>query len=374
MYFIFTYLFSRSFHNLCRLRFPILPSLSSSWIFSILFAFSQTTTSPSSFHRAPTPFCPPPTTSPAAASSRASDKLYRSTPLTSSCRIWSITADKSSSPVAQVPRPRASYSSSRLPPGIGCHRLSESESTSSPSKAIVAYFQQMKHHTRQDDADDHRVGSDSGSDDGNGSFYHYDHSCGFGYEFEGVSGDAIEGLDCWVCVAVSAPYGLCVTRMLILLRVGYRMMMRLVLQSIWSGQNLSSESPQLYWLCITFLAFDVFFLVICVAVACVVGIAVCCCLPCIIASLCPVADDQKRKRGIFRSAGKTFERYFMLKTLTIFSKQFPMSSEKVYFICTALRCHNDSICLTECKGAGFAEGVCRFELMDNHRCCCISRH
>lgn len=58
------------------------------------------------------------------------------------------------------------------------------------------------------------------------------------------------------------------------------------------GQNLTSESPQIYWLCITFLAFDVFFVVICVAVACVVGIAVCCCLPCIIAILYAVADQE----------------------------------------------------------------------------------
>lgn len=44
-------------------------------------------------------------------------------------------------------------------------------------------------------------------------------------------------------------------------------------------------------LCITFLAVDVFFVVICVAVACVIGIAVCCCLPCIIAILYAVADQ-----------------------------------------------------------------------------------
>ncbi|KAL7158648.1 hypothetical protein ABFS83_02G158300 [Erythranthe nasuta] len=58
------------------------------------------------------------------------------------------------------------------------------------------------------------------------------------------------------------------------------------------GQYLTSEAPQLYWLCITFLAFDVFFVVICVAVACVIGIAVCCCLPCIIAILYAVADQE----------------------------------------------------------------------------------
>ncbi|KAJ0914306.1 putative transcription factor C2H2 family [Helianthus annuus] len=58
------------------------------------------------------------------------------------------------------------------------------------------------------------------------------------------------------------------------------------------GQYLTQHAPQLYWLCITFLAFDVFFVVICVAVACVVGIAVCCCLPCIIAILYAVADQE----------------------------------------------------------------------------------
>ncbi|CAM8882313.1 unnamed protein product [Rhodiola kirilowii] len=59
------------------------------------------------------------------------------------------------------------------------------------------------------------------------------------------------------------------------------------------GQSLSTDSPQLYWLCIIFLAFDVFFVVFCVALACVIGIAVCCCLPCIIAILYAVADQQE---------------------------------------------------------------------------------
>ncbi|GAB4844436.1 hypothetical protein Ancab_037800 [Ancistrocladus abbreviatus] len=58
------------------------------------------------------------------------------------------------------------------------------------------------------------------------------------------------------------------------------------------GQTLAQDAPQLYWLCITFLAFDVFFVVICVAVACLIGIAVCCCLPCIIAILYAVADQE----------------------------------------------------------------------------------
>ncbi|KAI3894089.1 hypothetical protein MKX03_013286 [Papaver bracteatum] len=58
------------------------------------------------------------------------------------------------------------------------------------------------------------------------------------------------------------------------------------------GQTLTTDAPQLYWLCIVFLAFDVFFVVFCVALACVIGIAVCCCLPCIIAILYAVADQE----------------------------------------------------------------------------------
>lgn len=47
----------------------------------------------------------------------------------------------------------------------------------------------------------------------------------------------------------------------------------------------------LHRLCVVFLAFDVFFVVFCVALACIIGIAVCCCLPCIIAILYAVADQ-----------------------------------------------------------------------------------
>ncbi|XP_062189626.1 E3 ubiquitin-protein ligase At4g11680-like isoform X2 [Phragmites australis] len=58
------------------------------------------------------------------------------------------------------------------------------------------------------------------------------------------------------------------------------------------GQPLAHDAPQLYWLSIVFLAFDVFFVVFCVALACVIGIAVCCCLPCIIAILYAVTDQE----------------------------------------------------------------------------------
>ncbi|XP_010540671.1 PREDICTED: E3 ubiquitin-protein ligase At4g11680-like isoform X3 [Tarenaya hassleriana] len=78
------------------------------------------------------------------------------------------------------------------------------------------------------------------------------------------------------------------------------------------GQTLAHDSPQLYWLCIIFLGFDVFFVVFCVALAFVIGLAVCCCLPCIIAILYAVADQQEGAskddieqlpKFIFRSIG-----------------------------------------------------------------------
>lgn len=58
------------------------------------------------------------------------------------------------------------------------------------------------------------------------------------------------------------------------------------------GPGLTHDSPLLYWLCVAFLAFDVFFVLICVAAACLIGIAVCCCLPCIIAILYALTDRE----------------------------------------------------------------------------------
>ncbi|CAI5950654.1 unnamed protein product [Closterium sp. NIES-64] len=56
------------------------------------------------------------------------------------------------------------------------------------------------------------------------------------------------------------------------------------------------DAPILSWATTAFLAFDVFFVVFCVAVACVVGMAVCCCLPCIIALIYAVADQEGATR------------------------------------------------------------------------------
>ncbi|ONK54787.1 uncharacterized protein A4U43_UnF11330 [Asparagus officinalis] len=61
---------------------------------------------------------------------------------------------------------------------------------------------------------------------------------------------------------------------------------------ISGGEVLLQDAPRLYWLTVVFLAFDVFFAIFCVGLACVIGIALCCCLPCIIAILYAVAGQE----------------------------------------------------------------------------------
>nr|GMD26591.1 E3 ubiquitin protein ligase RIE1-like [Ipomoea batatas] len=61
---------------------------------------------------------------------------------------------------------------------------------------------------------------------------------------------------------------------------------------ISGGEILLRDAPRLYWLAVVFLAFDVFFAIFCVVLACLIGIALCCCLPCIIAILYAVAGQE----------------------------------------------------------------------------------
>ncbi|CAO2829945.1 unnamed protein product [Amaranthus hypochondriacus] len=58
------------------------------------------------------------------------------------------------------------------------------------------------------------------------------------------------------------------------------------------GEKLLQEAPRLYWLSVVYLAFDVFFAIFCVVLACLIGIALCCCLPCIIAILYTVTGQE----------------------------------------------------------------------------------
>ncbi|KAK9156561.1 hypothetical protein Scep_003135 [Stephania cephalantha] len=61
---------------------------------------------------------------------------------------------------------------------------------------------------------------------------------------------------------------------------------------VLGGNALIQDAPQLYWLSVVFLAFDVFFAVFCAVLACIVGIALCCCLPCIVAILYAIAFEE----------------------------------------------------------------------------------
>ncbi|KAH7435442.1 hypothetical protein KP509_06G065300 [Ceratopteris richardii] len=66
-----------------------------------------------------------------------------------------------------------------------------------------------------------------------------------------------------------------------------------ILGFYWSTTgDQSQNAPLLFWLCAAFLAFDVFFVVFCVSLACIIGVAVCCCLPCIIALMYAVAEQE----------------------------------------------------------------------------------
>lgn len=141
------------------------------------------------------------------------------------------------------------------------------------------------------------------------------------------------------------------------------------------GQTLSSDAPQLYWLCIIFLGFDVFFVVFCVALACVVGLAVCCCLPCIIAILYAVADEEgASKKDIdqmpkfrFRKIGngeklqgETTDRGIMTECGTDSPIERSLSSE------------DSECCICLC---GYEDGVELRELPCNHHfhCTCIDK-
>ncbi|KAG6580862.1 E3 ubiquitin protein ligase RIE1 [Cucurbita argyrosperma subsp. argyrosperma] len=48
---------------------------------------------------------------------------------------------------------------------------------------------------------------------------------------------------------------------------------------VMGGHTLLQDSPRLYWLTVVFLAFDLFFILFCVGMACVVFFSLCCCIP-----------------------------------------------------------------------------------------------
>ncbi|WOK91939.1 hypothetical protein Cni_G00630 [Canna indica] len=62
--------------------------------------------------------------------------------------------------------------------------------------------------------------------------------------------------------------------------------------AVSGGEALLKNAPTLYWLAVVFLTFDALFAIFCIAFTCIIGIALCCCLPCVIAILCAVIGQE----------------------------------------------------------------------------------
>ncbi|XP_042444843.1 E3 ubiquitin protein ligase RIE1-like isoform X1 [Zingiber officinale] len=58
------------------------------------------------------------------------------------------------------------------------------------------------------------------------------------------------------------------------------------------SEALLHDAPTLYWLTVVFLIFDALFAVFCISFACIIGIALCCCLPCVMTILCSVIGQE----------------------------------------------------------------------------------
>ncbi|KAI4381577.1 hypothetical protein MLD38_007638 [Melastoma candidum] len=89
--------------------------------------------------------------------------------------------------------------------------------------------------------------------------------------------------------------------------------MNTLISSIWwafgfywiviGGQPLLQDSPRLYWLTVIFLAFDVFFVIFCIGLACLVFLALFCCIP-LLAIAYAVATVEGATEEMIRSLPK----------------------------------------------------------------------
>ncbi|GLT48005.1 hypothetical protein SLA2020_216500 [Shorea laevis] len=132
------------------------------------------------------------------------------------------------------------------------------------------------------------------------------------------------------------------------------------------GDALMHLAPRLYWLAVVFLAFDVFFAIFCVVLACLIGIALCCCLPCIIAILYAVAGQE----GASEADLSMLPRY-RFETLTNnekpavgAGKMVPTETSSGYLANEHMLLHEDAeccICLTS-----YEDGVELHTLPCNH--------
>ncbi|CAL0308386.1 unnamed protein product [Lupinus luteus] len=61
---------------------------------------------------------------------------------------------------------------------------------------------------------------------------------------------------------------------------------------VFGGDLLMQDAPRFYRLRVVFLGFDVFFVILCVLLVCLIGIAVCCSMPCVVAFLYTLAVQE----------------------------------------------------------------------------------
>lgn len=83
-------------------------------------------------------------------------------------------------------------------------------------------------------------------------------------------------------------------------------------------------------LAVVFLAFDVFFAIFCVVLACLIGIALCCCLPCIIAILYAVAG-QVRHKNLNNLTKEPFNCYLLMPILVQINRKVHQRQISVFF-------------------------------------------
>ncbi|KAL7097617.1 hypothetical protein ACP275_10G155900 [Erythranthe tilingii] len=102
------------------------------------------------------------------------------------------------------------------------------------------------------------------------------------------------------------------------------------------GQPLLQESPRLYWLSVVFLAFDVFFMIFCIAMACVVFFLLFCCFP----ILATVAYAMTIKDGASENDIRLLPKYFYRHQNTLPS--FHNNNKKEEFISSAVPANSNS--------------------------------
>lgn len=140
--------------------------------------------------------------------------------------------------------------------------------------------------------------------------------------------------------------------------------MNTVISSIWwvfgfywivmGGQALLQDSPRLYWLAVVFLAFDVFFMILCVAMASVVFFTLFCCLP----ILATIAYAMKIGGGASEKDLKSLPRY-KFNTNSLADIALPAEDSECC-ICLHKYVEGSELCSLPCKHHFHHKCICKW--------------